>query len=80
MALNSKIIVMGFAFASAFIGAAHAGKETPQELCKNQLLTYKERYQCQQALENVQTKADEKAIVRKYSDLVRAAEKAQAEK
>jgi hypothetical protein len=55
-------------------------KESPLELCKNQLLTYRQRYQCPQQLENIKTGTDEKAVVRKYTDLSRAAEKAQTEK
>ena len=74
MTLNRKTFAVMIVLAAASSDMA-AAKESPQEICKNRLLTYRQRYMCQQQLENIQTKADQKAVVRKYSDLIRAAEK-----
>ncbi|TAL02524.1 MAG: hypothetical protein EPO08_06770 [Rhodospirillaceae bacterium] len=60
--------------------AVAAKSADPVETCRNPLLTYRQRYQCQEELDNVQTKADQKKVVRKFSDLIRAAEKANADK
>jgi hypothetical protein len=80
MKSNQKRLAVALLAASfAASGGVAMAKEKPREICNNKLLTYRQRYLCQQSLENIQTKADEKAVVRKYSDLVRAAEKAQEE-
>jgi hypothetical protein len=61
-------------------GQVWAKSADPAETCRNPLLTYRQRYQCQQELDNIQTKDDQKKVVRKFTDLIRAAEKANAEK
>ena len=61
-------------------GQVWAKSADPAETCRNPLLTYRERYRCQEELDNIQTKDDQKRVVRKYTDLIRAAEKANADK
>ena len=80
MGFNRKLFMAAIAAAIYFADGAAMAKEKPEEVCRNQLLTYRQRYMCQQELDNIETKAQQKAIVRKYTDLIRAAEKAQAEK
>jgi len=77
---NAGLLSFVLAGALMTLGTGAAAKTAdPSETCKNQLLTYRQRYQCQQDLDNVQTKADQKKIVRKFTDLIRAAEKAKEE-
>ena len=80
MEFNQKLFLAAVAAAICLAGGGAVAKEKPEEVCRNQLLTYRQRYQCQQELDNIETKAQQKAVVRKYSDLIRAAEKAQADK
>ena len=69
-------------WALMFGGTAMAKTASPEETCKNDLLTYRQRYLCQQELDNIQTKADQKKVVRKFQDMIKAAqmEKEKAEK
>ena len=72
----------GLAFAlglTVLMGPLAAKTASPEETCQNPLLTFRQKYLCNQELEGIQTKSDEKKVVRKFQDLIKAAEKAKEE-
>jgi hypothetical protein len=74
----SAIIAVAAMSTGLGIGPALAGPD-PLKVCLDDALTYRQQYICKQDLANAQSKSDQKAVAKRFQDIIRDV-KAQKEK